>query len=591
MDMNSTLDVDYIKQFSWEESYVDSSGDEFDEPALSESDLLENSHVNENDLESLFEPERAELQKSIKKEKLERELLEIRLKNLSLKKAVSEAEKKNSKMSFSSAKNNIRKTLHCNGINNKKSKIFQDNKEITKIVLDLTRNSKKVPKFNRQMPIMKFLTQDLYNFCLDQGFFELKHVLPWLHHSFEQFEMRMRLNHLVSDIIKDKENIEIIDFLTILGKKLSPKAENFDPSKASRKKNECLQDAVYRLLNLVSTSDLPENVCCQLVVTTLTDYEKDSAIKTEITREILRLKNVYTPDNILLAARTVDKILNLDDLSLSAVQEELLEINAFEDKKKCPICKTNNLGKNKFGFLHKSCWECSKGEDRKRNNFRNCKSCGTRHSDRSPRTNEIFDICKRCFYSNNNYENFSNKKVTFNENTPNKNYDPFSSKNFSSMRNFGELSQSENDKNILVYSPGQDFYAALNSNMEMGVNRLRIKFRTSNGLEADALCDCGANSNVITLTLLKRYNLENQISYPKELTFATSFDGSKVSVVGQIVLPLVTGSKTLKMKFDVVHSLGRFSALLGTPYLAEMGVMKNIEEKLKQSDVIVTSEN
>ena len=551
--------------------------------------------MNINDLPGAKDP----LNDELERQEIETKILEKRLKNLKLKREIENLEKtenSRSKSSHSSAAtplkkpNEIRRTLAFDQLKAKKSLILNKNtKEQTKITLELARNGNKVPKFEKNGSLFQFLTQELYLFILDQGLTMVESCLPFIHHAFSKFNMRHRLSSLIDEILEHEENIELLDFLILLGKKLSPRAEKINPDKHKRKTDECCQDATYRLLSLALASDYPEDVVCSLIASILVDYESNAAIKTEISREILRIENSMNPKNLISAARAVDRILKLDEITeFSGKNDDLLNV-AVLNRNFCKICKKNPVGNNRSGVPYSTCYDCR--ADRKVGFVatRICVNCKQPHQDRSRVTNDLFASCKKCYFEKLDFS--SNHNSTRREIPALPRQNP---NGFSHLKSFSQVSQDQDNQNLSfsVYSPNEpDLAVAIQDNYSLGNERLKIKFESSNGLVAEGLCDTGANGNVIEMSLLEKYGLDRLVEKPQTIAFAHGFDGKPVQILGTIILPLITGNKSFSSKFDVVNKLSRYAAILGTPYLKEVGVMAEINKKLNENKIEVSAGN
>ena len=484
----------------------------------------------------------------------------------------------------------IRKSLAFDQLKNEKSKLFQNTKkEQNKVTLELCRNGHKIPKFKKNSCVLQFLTQDLHLFITDQGLTQTNQVLPFVHHAFSSLNMRYRLSSIIDEVLTEHPEVELLDFLIELGKKLNPRVQKFDPSLHKRKNNECVQDCVYRLLSHALASSYPENVLCSLIASTLVDHESQPTVRTEISREIIRLDGKFTPENLLAAAKVVDRVLKLDDLSESLDESDLLLSVATTAKNLCQKCQKTPVGVGPSGFPYRFCYDCRSHRKISFQETKVCISCKKPHSDRNKFSNEIFPKCKNCYFST---PIPSQSHFPARDHRDDKN---FTGTAFKEMKSFSEVvsGPAENaDVSFLVYSEAEpDLEIALKDNADLGNGRLKIQIKSSNGLITQALCDTGANSNVIEFSLLEKYGLANKMIKSSEPTFAHGFSGKSVPVLGTIILPLVTGNKNFNMKFEVVSNLARFKAILGTPYLERVGVMSNIKSKLRENEIEVSEGN
>ena len=147
--------------------------------------------------------------------------------------------------------------------------------------------------------------------------------------------------------------------------------------------------------------------------------------------------------------------------------------------------------------------------------------------------------------------------------------------------------QDVQNESIVVFSPFEDVIAvAAKENLQKGDGRLKVQLKSGlNRLTCTALIDSGSTANVISLSLLKEYNLTQKIEYGDHERFASGFDGRKSRIIGSISLPLVTDTKTNVFRFDVVENLGRFKAILGVGYLDKLGIMASIKDTLENNRV------
>ena len=150
----------------------------------------------------------------------------------------------------------------------------------------------------------------------------------------------------MDSIIANEPSINLRDFFAKVGKKLSTKKERFQPAKNRRKNDETLQDACYRLLNLALLTGYPQETCCELIISTLIDYESDKTIKAQFAAEIYRTEDItgrMDPESILSCARRVDRILQLGDLFAGEnLSDEELQIDAYAGSASTGKCSTCN---------------------------------------------------------------------------------------------------------------------------------------------------------------------------------------------------------------------------------------------------------
>lgn len=110
---------------------------------------------------------------------------------------------------------------------------------------------------------------------------------------------------------------------------------------------------------------------------------------------------------------------------------------------------------------------------------------------------------------------------------------------------------------------------------------LHISVNCKSDALSNVLIDTGSSLNVMPIATLRK------LSYPNVQLRATSvsvraFDGSRKTVLGDVVLPISVGPQEFEVLFQVMDIPASYSCLLGRPWIHEAGaVTSTLHQKLK----------
>ena len=95
------------------------------------------------------------------------------------------------------------------------------------------------------------------------------------------------------------------------------------------------------------------------------------------------------------------------------------------------------------------------------------------------------------------------------------------------------------------------------------------------------LVDIGSSLNVLPKKALDRLDYEGLTLKPSNIV-VRDFDGSKITVHGEVDIPVKVGSQTFESTFYVMDIRPSYSCLLGRPWIHEVGeVTSTLHQMLK----------